>query len=345
MLKEELDKRVAAGYVDAIKNGKLTIYNYSNECVFEQAWDAITMQARGLVLDEVGNVIGRPLSKFFNMGERPETMSAALPAETPELSKKYDGSLIVSFWNSENSRWQAVTRGCWDNIQTQYANMWLETNSTLLDRTCTYMWELCAPWNRIVVAYKDTRMVLIGIVNTQTGEDWSYKRVREWGLAHRYDSVEFENKPIGSVDLSAEVHNEEGFVARFSNGFRVKLKYSHYLVLHKILTGLSVKGIWESLFAGIPIDLSAVPDEFLAWYKEHKASIENKFINIEKRAKDTFAQTPQFTDRKSYALHFQKQDKDIQGILFLLLDNKEYNDRIWKLCKPNHHETFQRAEE
>jgi hypothetical protein len=41
--------------------------------------------------------------------------------------------------------------------------------------------------------------------------------------------------------------SREGFVVRFSNGERMKIKGEEYLRLHKIMTNLSTTGVWEVL--------------------------------------------------------------------------------------------------
>jgi len=37
---------------------------------------------------------------------------------------------------------------------------------------------------------------------------------------------------------SMEEDNREGFVVRFSNGFRMKVKFAEYIRLHRIITGI-----------------------------------------------------------------------------------------------------------
>lgn len=64
---DELRKRIDDGLITATPNGRLTIYNYSNHCVYERAWDEYTMAARGLVLDDTGRILARPWPKFFNL--------------------------------------------------------------------------------------------------------------------------------------------------------------------------------------------------------------------------------------------------------------------------------------
>jgi RNA ligase len=334
-MKQELDKRVADGWINVTKSGDLSLYNYSNRCVFEKGWDEYTMAARGLVLHEDGTVVARPWPKFFNLGERPDDK---LPAETPELAKKYDGSLVIVF--HDNVGWRAVTRGCWENVQTKYAQRWLQEHGPKLTPGFTYMFELVAPWNRIVVHYPKDDMVLLGMVETKSGHDWSYKSVRMKALQHDLTPVEFEVRPIESLNLEdPAIKNEEGFVARFSNGYRVKLKYRQYLYLHKIVTGLSIKGIWEILATGNKPDFSAVPDEFLGWYTKQAAKIQAKYDGLLADAVAAFQRIGKRDTRKDYALEFQKRG-EMAGALFRLLDGKDPGEVIWKRCRPEIHEVF-----
>lgn len=346
-MKEELDRLASEGWVNAITNGPLTIYNYSVQTVFAGEWNQHTLAARGLVLDQQGNVIARPWPKFFNLSERPETQLDALPQETPELADKYDGSLIIAFWDPylASGTWRAITRGCWDNVQTRHANEWLKRNGWMLDVRFTYLFELVAPWNRIVVQYDAADMVLIGMVETQRGIDWPYTAVAEHAADRVITPVRFQSKPLSEIDLAdPAIKNAEGFVARFASGFRVKLKYHQYLLLHKIVTGLSVKGIWELLASGKEPDLENVPDEFHEWYRKQRTELEGRYREIERKAFEVFKATPKLPTRKDYAMAFVP-NKELSPILFAMLDGKDYSDTIWKRVKPNGHVVFATADE
>ena len=41
----------------------LTIWNYSEKVQYQNLWDDITLQTRGLVTDDKGNVVARPFRK------------------------------------------------------------------------------------------------------------------------------------------------------------------------------------------------------------------------------------------------------------------------------------------
>ena len=336
-LKEQLEIRVRDGLVNATTFGHLTLYNYSSRCVYDRVWDDVTMAARGLVLDDDGRVIARPWPKFFNLGERPEDL---LPAETPELSKKYDGSLVIMFFD-DRLGWKAVTRGCWDNDQTRYANGWLESHRELLRKEYTYLFELVAPWNRIVVHYPKDDLILLGMVEAETGKDWSCAETQREAIRCGFTPIEFETRPIHSLNLDdPAITNEEGFVARFSNGYRVKLKYKQYLYLHKIVTGLTVKGIWEILSSGSHPDFSNVPDEFMDWYARQRDTIQARFDAIKSETLAVFNSVfGRKTSRKEYALEFLKHG-EMSTALFMLLDGKDPAEAIWKQCKPDRHSVF-----
>lgn len=330
---EELRKRVDLGLIAARPNGRLTIFDYTNHCMFERAWDEYTMQARGLVLDDQGKIIARPWRKFFNANERPETRLEALPAETPELSDKMDGSMIIVF-HDDQTGWRAITRGCWDNVQTKYANAWLEKNHQVLDKKNTYIFELIAPWNRLVIPYAKDEMILLGIVETTSGKDASYAQVSIAASAMGFPAVKFETKPISSISLEdPKIRDREGYVARYSNGLRVKLKYQQYMILHKILTGLSVKGIWETLSTNNEPSFENVPDEFMEWFRKQRDGLKKSYSEIEEKAKVLFKSIPPQPTRKDYAVEYRKYP-DLCPILFLMLDKHPYAELIWDKIKP-----------
>lgn len=337
-LKQELDARVEQGLISmAPSEDGLLLYNYANRCVFEKAWDQFTLMARGLVLDEAGNVIARPWPKFFNLGERTDQ----LPSETPELATKYDGSLVIAFCHQ--GTWRAITRGSWYNPQTEAAKRWLhrpDPSGHALNPDLTHMFEIVAPWNRIVVSYDTERLILLGAVVTKTGEDLSYSASRKYGLLHGLECAEFVSKPISEVDLTGKFSNQEGYVARFSNGYRVKLKFSEYFRLHKMVTGLSVKAIWEELAGNREVlSLEQLPDEFSDWYFTQRQQLQDAFRDIKADCDYLFNKVGTQPNRRAYAEAFLKY-KDRSSILFNLLDGKDPAPEIWKRVKPSAHQVF-----
>lgn len=326
-LKEELQKRVDQGYLKALKNGNLTLYNYLPKAMYDKAWDDYVEMARGLILHDDGSIVARPFLKFFGLNEVEKTRIENLPKDVPELSVKLDGSLIVVFWNTETSKWQSVTRGCWDNKQTQYANNLLPSFQDKLHKGYTYLFELVASWNRIVVTYDKDQLILTGIVQNVDGQEFPYSLVRDYALQNGMPFVDFEVKAFDLAKLKdTSVANLEGYVARYSNGLRVKLKYAQYVTLHKILTGLSVKGIWEMLFHGQELDRKFLPQDFLDWFNRRAREFMLRHDGIESRTLTLFRATKKRlgTDatRKDFAMIFVKHPESNHCYLTCLMKSQ-----------------------
>ena len=88
----------------------LTIWNYNEKVQYEGKWDEITIQTRGLVTDNEGNVVARPFKKFFNIEENKHT-----PTEEFDVFEKMDGSLGILF--NYNGEWVMSTRGSFTSEQ------------------------------------------------------------------------------------------------------------------------------------------------------------------------------------------------------------------------------------
>ena len=80
--------------------------------------------------------------------------------------------------------------------------------------------------------------------------------------------------------------DKEGYVIKFKNGFRMKIKGDEYVRLHKILTNISNRDIWEYLKDNKPFDelLEKVPDEFNDWVKTTIRDLKYACYQLRERA-------------------------------------------------------------
>lgn len=144
--------------------------------------------------------------------------------------------------------------------------------------------------------------------------------------------------------------NAEGFVIFYPEaGLRIKIKFPEYVRLHKILTGLSVKGVWEYMRANGPecdiMGLAAdAPDEFYNWLKGVAQRLRGEFYAIDTQAIVAFAKAvkDRSLSRKEFALKFK--DFEHPGILFAMLDGKNHQDIIWRMIRPRGEKTFKNDE-
>jgi RNA ligase len=140
-----------------------------------------------------------------------------------------------------------------------------------------------------------------------------------------------------------EEDNKEGFVVRFEDGFRVKVKFSEYVRLHGILTNVSNLTIWEHLRNGFDFDklLDRVPDEFYDWLKKTVIGLHKDYDDIEEQAWAEYEEIHLIKggiDRKTFAIEALKTKHS--GILFKMYDKNPYDEIIWKMIRPVYSKPF-----
>jgi RNA ligase len=326
---KEIEKRIKLGLIRTQKHPtkELFVLNYTEKCQFERSWDEYTVICRGLIVDKSGNILARPFPKFFNLSEHTgESKLPLIPLEEFEVTEKLDGSLGILFWLSEKP--QIATRGSFNSEQaikaTEIFNK--KYSKVKFDKNKTYLFEIIYPENRIVVNYGDVEdLFLLAVIDTQTGQELPLENIGV-PLVKKYDG-------LSSLDKIKEIQedNKEGFVIRFKSGMRVKIKMEEYVRLHRLLTCVNTKTIWELLKEGQSFDelLEKVPDEFYEWVKNTKLDLETNYKTIENEAKAYFID---LGDRKINAMYYIKFV--YPSILFAMLDKKPYNQIIWKMLKP-----------
>jgi RNA ligase len=207
----------------------------------------------------------------------------------------------------------------------------------------TYLFEIIYPENRIVVDYKgEEKLVVLGAIHTETGNevpDSSLFFLQESGFEI---VTTYKTWGEGYDLLKEEISKDkEGYVIKFKNGFRMKIKGDEYVRLHKILTNISNRDIWEYLKDNKPFDelLERVPDEFNDWVKETVRDLTVRFENIEKDYREIFQNlNNQNLSRKDFALkakHYRHSN-----ILFNMLDGTNPKKTIWKILYPDYSKPF-----
>ena len=314
----------------------LYIYNYTQNAQFERVWNEITINCRGIILDANNNIIARPFPKFFNLGEMENQI---LPDTTFEVFDKMDGSLGILYWMNDAPF--IASRGSFSSDQSDKGNEMLhgkyKDSWPLLDKSKTYLFEIIYPENRIVLDYgKSEELVLLAIIDTQSGEEFPLEDIG-FPTVQKFDGVK-DIKTLSALNQN----NKEGFVIKYANNFRVKIKFEEYIRLHRIITQISNLNIWEFLKDNKPFDeiLEQVPDEFFNWVKQTKADLERDYKIIEDKCRTDFKI---LETRKETAFYFQTCP--YPKVLFSMLDEREYSEIIWKLIRPKFEKPFNTEEE
>ena len=321
----------------------LLIWNYTPRCVYENIWDETTMMARGLITSLDGAIVARPFRKFFSL-EQLEQLNIKIPPSPFAVYDKMDGSLCISYPESwtKFGLFKLATRGSFESEQAAWANEIVRRKYSEVELDThhfTYLFELIDPRNRIVVDYgKVSDLVLLAIVETATGQerdiddaDLPFPRPKKYGF-QKLDEI-----------VDAEQDDErEGFVLKFQTNERVKFKFAEYKRLHKLLTQVSTKSIWESLRDGKPLDeiLERVPDEFYTFVKTTKANLEKEFGRLEQQIQKCYAEIEKLPTRKDKAEYILTNYRNTASAVFSLIDGKQYANILWKMIKPKFSKAF-----
>lgn len=337
----------------------LWILNYTSAAQFTYTWNDVTRSCRGLIvqgsplLQPTSKLVARPFQKFFNLADHDEGGSHdALPLDRPfDVYGKMDGSLGILYEDPDGPA--IATRGSFSSDQAQWATQYLRRNvgGRAVPAGVTLLFEIIYPANRIVVDYGDHEgLTFLAAIDIETGADVEVPD--EWSdwlpRVQVYDGLN-DVSQISRMIASSEPDwsNHEGFVLRFAPSRpgqpspRVKAKFSEYVRLHRIITGISAKTIWEYLSQGRELNelLDHVPDEFYQWVQTTVESLNTEYKAIEAQC-SAIMENPQakVDNRRDVALYFQPMRH--RAVLFKMLDGKPYGDLIWKAIKPQADQPF-----
>lgn len=316
---EHFEQKVLEGYVSRTDKDNLVLYNYADKCTYDRMWDQITTQCRGIIFDKnTGACVARPFSKFFNIGEHETTFLKHLPDEPFEVFDKCDGSLGI-IWNYDG-KWNVSTRGSFTSEQAkQAAEMLSQYDLSEIDNDLTLLTEIIYPENRLnagarlVVDYGGVRqLVLLAALNRTTGEEMSRKQVELLSEAIGMPLVKSYSHSIEEmIELQKTLPAQrEGFVVRFSNGLRVKIKGDEYMKMHKILNSISPLSTWEVMKDGIVPEeyLITLPEEVWDEIKAIQTKLEASYSKVKHELWNTVESIPLLQEKPWKLSHeFRKQ--------------------------------------
>jgi RNA ligase len=291
------------------------LYIYSNKCVYDDGWDEFSLLARGLVLHPRDRrIVATPFPKFFNVGER----GFAFPDMPFETFEKVDGSLAII--HHFDGSWRAVTKGAFDSPQAQWAEARLRaTDTTHLDRATTYLAEVVYPENRIVIRYDRPEMVLLAAYDgagaeLPIGELQHVAERTGWRVAKRYYFKTFLDLRGHAESLPRE---EEGFVVRFDDGLRLKLKGNEYRRIHALISRCTPLAMWEAMIAGGDMDAIRrdLPEEFWSDFDAITTGLAREVQRITAKIAATASAIAGLSD-KEVGLQLATLDPEVRPFIF-----------------------------
>lgn len=357
---DELDDMIKRGYVSSRHHPTLPyrILNYTKDAAADYVWNNTTETCRGLIVDDDDNVIARPFRKFYNYSELIATgRESDIPTDEKfTIYDKLDGCLGILFYTPDGEL-EVSTRGSMTSPQSDWAAEYLrntlstEQKSALRDMICervgdkymqkvTLCFEIIYKGERHVVNYNGEESVtLLAVLNNETGKDLPLDSYTSFFKTPMTFNCDWED-----VKKVFPRKNAEGFVVKFENGFRMKIKYEEFLNAQKIVHGLTFKRMFKAisnkdLLSIVPY-ISSLEEETILYVKSQLKELVDAYFDIEF---DTLLEYENFDDEREAAEHF-KTKKD-PAVLFCARKGQDYSKLIWKRVKSRFKEKEMFAED
>lgn len=359
----ELTEMLDQGYVrkQVHPTEPLFILNYTEKAVWDRKWNDTTRTCRGLIVNsETYEVVARPFAKFFNYGEQSSLTELVAQEDHIALTDivtvtdKVDGSLGIKYWAPNAERWCIATRGSFTSDQALHATAKLQELLTgdyykYYEHHWTELYEIVYPENRIVLDYGQLdSLVYLAAVNIADGEvlpadvvDLCWTEAKGFGCTLIFDEMTFAE----ALALPPRPNAEGIVVTNQAGTFMLKIKQEDYVRLHRIISGLSVKSVWQMMRDDLDsYDIQRdLPEEFWPWVDETYNELAAQFravrygalithMQIMKEVTDFYHDKDVRTMRKEYAKLAVKFP--YKGLLFKLLDNHDVDDVVFKMIEP-----------
>lgn len=230
--------------ISSKESGSLVILNYGIECDFT---DPVVQEARGIIIDtDTLEVACWPFRKFGNYGE---SYADAIDWNTARVQEKIDGSIVKLWFNSGTSTWQWSTNSVIDAAQAHVMDGTFSFMDLIkradnykaipwehLDRDKTYIFEMVAPEQKIVIRYEYPFLYHIGTRSKVTGQesndDIGIRKPTEYPLHSMTECL----TAVKTLNPDDGIITHEGFVVVDAAWHRVKVKSPEYVYAHRLAT-------------------------------------------------------------------------------------------------------------
>lgn len=319
---------------------QLHIFCYSNRTEWKKNWTDLTRDTRGIVLDREGNLVGKCIPKFFHVNEHESTKLANLPTDSPcEIFQKLDGSCILLFFNPFEESWQYSSKCSFTSDFVKAAERTLPihlVNRLGLPENLTFVFELRFsgdPMRRVVDLKNGLYLLAVyeGDLEMKSSVVSLY--------AETLPGVRLPSREVGDFFSYYNTFNSlegtEGFVVKFADGSRVKLKTPWYVVRNKFLdeiTGNKAEEFVKEMlinFREYGDYLQAVPEDYHQEVKAIEKRITDKLYACKDRV-DLACAAVEGLGRKDIALALAGEDPLVRAATFLKLDGADYEEYLWR---------------
>jgi len=343
---EIFDKYIENKLLSKSELGNLVLFNYTDHCTFSRSWDEITLNSRGTIYNkDTGDCVALSFSKFFNLNESEWTQVSSLPLHLPfQAFEKMDGSIGLLF--KHEGKYRVSTRGSFHSEQAKKATEMLSKYKLdHLSDELSLVFEIIYPDNRIVIDYGEKEeLVLLACFNNKTGVELSWPEVEEIAIKSGFNLPKVYMHTLEElVELAKTINfQEEGWVIRFENGLRVKIKGADYLRIAKIKSHLSPLSLYEAMETGdadryresIPEELKDQVEEIYGILSSQLNQIVGEVEQVATRLGIDKIDLKNKEECKLIALKIKAEPSWMQAGLFSIMRGLSTHITLLRLIKP-----------
>ena len=308
--------------------------------------EADALEARGIMFEMSCNTINavpirlasRPMAKFFNFKENPLTIG--IEDEAVEyIGEKADGSLISSYTTdtlrlkSKNSLKSVQATKAMEVLSEHY---YFEQSVSELDRNgYTVNMEYCSPDNRIVLSYSEPQLLILNVIERETGKYIDLRELVAHGVIEEEWCVRMDyyvKETLGELaDSMYPLKDIEGLVVKTASGF-CKIKTHWYVNLHHQKDSINVfntsgrKNLFKSVIEGNIDDLRQMfqTDVLTLKHINYMETYASIWYNHLQKLTEAFYANNKGLIRKDFAIKAKSELTNIQfGAVMLLFGERE----------------------
>lgn len=251
-----LDQVVKTYNLDVCRQDNLVILNYKRACKKNPA--RVVSECRGLVVENkaIENKIENKIDQDWKIVAKGFTRfqeNKNIDSEIESIQSKEDGSLMLLYFYNQEWRVNCLHNFGNDFVaskRTTYHELFFEIvsrqtieilDNDFLNKSFTYLFEMCSLDNRIVREYKKPKLFLLAAITIKIDIDEQKEVELNREQLDKLATLLHVGRPT-MFDLDLDLNHYfstcdptfEGFIIVFKNGQRIKIKNSNYVLIHKL---------------------------------------------------------------------------------------------------------------
>jgi hypothetical protein len=232
----------------------LSVFKYSRKVFYDNLWglDDRLLEARGMVLDSMGNILVWPFRKVFNYQENGTTIGED---QLCTVVRKVNG-FLGCVTNTVHYGVICSTTGTLDSDYAKLVEKHVDTSRICHDYT--FLFEICDNGDPHIVA-EEEGAYLIGMRDLSTGLMVSEATLDKIAAASGFKRPEVFEATFAEVLSLSKTVQHEGFMV-YSGSTALKIKSKHYLA-KKFLMRMSA-GKVDGMFTNPNIVKQTIDEEF-----------------------------------------------------------------------------------